>query len=133
MFQKTEGLPVTGVTDFATWKAIRNAFAAAEVEMRPAAPLVPEMGPNQVLTEGSDNLHVLLIQAMLHILGEIYGNLEHCGLSGVWDENTVEAVKCLQKTCGMQQTGIFTKALWQQMAGLYQQAVGDGDRKTHCR
>lgn len=131
-FQKAEGLPVTGITDFATWKAIRKAFAEAQVEMSPAAPLEPVLEPNQVITEGSDNLHVLLIQAMLHILCQVYGNMEDCCLSGTWDEDTVRAIKCLQKTCGMQETGIFTKELWQLMAGLYHQTVGDGDRKTHC-
>ena len=131
-FQKLEGLPATGVTDFATWKAIRQAFAAAQVEMAPSAPLEPGFLPNQVITPDSDNLHVLLIQAMLHILHEIYGNMTDCGMTGIWDGETVQAVKCLQKTCGMQETGIFTKGLWQMLASLYCQAVGDGDRKTHC-
>lgn len=133
VFQKTEGLPVTGITDFATWKAIRKAYASAKVEMSPAAPLEPVLLPNQVMTEGSDNLHVLLVQAMLHILSEIYGNMDSCALSGIWDAETEKAVKCLQKTCGMQETGIFTKELWQMLAGLYHQAVGDGDRGTHCK
>ena len=43
------------------------------------------MGPNQVILEGSDNLHVLLIQAMLHILHEIYGNIGPCELTGRCD------------------------------------------------
>lgn len=131
-FQKLEGLPVTGVTDFATWKAIREAFRGAEVEMSPAAPLEIVLQPNQVITEGSDNLHVLLIQAMLHNIHLVYGNVEDCSLSGTCDERTVSAVKCLQRVCGMPETGIFTKETWQLLTGLYHQAVGDGDRKAHC-
>jgi hypothetical protein len=82
--------------------------------------------------EGSDNLHVLLIQAMLHTLGEIYPNLGGCGLTGVCDGPTVCAVKSLQRCCGMPESGILDKRLWQLLAGLYHQAVGDGDRKNHC-
>lgn len=132
-FQKIHGLPVTGVTDFTTWNAIRKAYSAAKVEMAPAAPLVPVLQPNQVITEGSDNLHVLLIQSMLHILSEVYGNLDDCMLSGVWDAETEKAVKCLQRACGMQETGIFTKELWQLLAEFYHQAVGDGNRKKHSQ
>lgn len=131
-FQRLEGLPPTGVTDYATWREIRRVFENARVEMEPAAPLDIVLQPNQVMTEGSDNLHVLLIQAMLHILHEVYGNMDDCPLSGVFDNDTVCAVKCLQRRCGMQESGILTKALWQRMTGLYFQAVGDGDRPSHC-
>lgn len=131
-FQRLEGLPATGVTDYATWREIRRVFEKARIEMEPAAPLDIVLQPNQVITEGSDNLHVLLIQAMLHILHEVYEDLEDCPMSGTCDEATVRAVKCLQRRCGMQESGIVTKALWQLLTGLYFQAVGDGDRATHC-
>ncbi|MBR7010772.1 MAG: peptidoglycan-binding protein [Oscillospiraceae bacterium] len=130
--QKRAGLPQTGITDFATWQAICAAYRSAAVELEPAAPLDLVMGPNQAIVEGSDNLHVLLIQAMLHTLGEIYPNLGGCGLTGVCDGPTVCAVKSLQRCCGMPESGILDKRLWQLLAGLYHQAVGDGDRKNHC-
>ena len=130
--QKRAGLPQTGITDFATWQAICSAYRAAAVELEPAAPLDLVMGPNQAIVQGSDNLHVLLIQAMLHTLREVYPNLEDCDLTGVCDGPTVRAVKSLQHCCGMPESGILDKRLWQLLAGLYHQAVGDGDRKTHC-
>ena len=130
--QMRAGLPRTGITDFATWQAICAAYQAAAVEVEPAAPLDIIMNPNQVILEGSDNLHVLLIQAMLHILHEVYPNVAACPLSGVCDAATAEAIRSLQCCCGAEPSGILDKRLWQLLAGLYHQAVGDGDRKTHC-
>ena len=130
--QKRAGLPQTGITDFATWQAICAAYRVAAVEVEPAAPLDVVMGPNQAITEGSDNLHVLLVQAMLHTLREIYPNLDDCDLSGICDGQTACAIRSLQRCCGMPESGILDKKLWQLLAGLYHQAVGDGDRKTHC-
>lgn len=126
--QKRAGLPQTGITDYATWKAICTAYQSAAVEVEPAAPLDIVMNPNQAIVAGSDNLHVLLIQAMLHILHQVYPNVEACALSGVCDEGTVCALRSLQHCCGMQPSGILDKRLWQLLTGLYHQAVGDGER-----
>ena len=130
--QKRAGLPQTGITDFATWQAICAAYQAAAVEVEPAAPLDIVMNPNQAIVAGSDNLHVLLIQAMLHILHEVYPNIADCPLSGCCDEATEEALRSLQRCCGAEPSGILDKRLWQLLAGLYHQAVGDGERKSHC-
>jgi peptidoglycan hydrolase-like protein with peptidoglycan-binding domain len=130
--QKRAGLPQTGITDFATWKAVCAAYQTAAVEVEPAAPLDVVMNPNQVILEGSDNLHVLLLQAMLKTLHEVYSNVEGCDLSGTCDAATVCAIRSLQRCCGMPESGILDKRLWQLLTGLYTQAVGDGDRKTHC-
>ena len=130
--QKRAGLPQTGITDFATWQAVCRAYQSAAVEVEPAAPLDIVMNPNQVILEGSNNLHVLLIQAMLQTLHEVYANVEGCALTGACDEQTVCAIRSLQRCCGAPESGILDKRLWQLLAGLYNQAVGDGDRKAHC-
>lgn len=131
-FQRQKGLPATGVADFDTWNAIRDAYAKAQVEVTPAAPLQIVMNPNQVILPGSDNMNVLLVQAMLHNIHLAYGNLPDCSMSGVLDDTTVDAVRQMQKHCGMQPTGILNKQLWQLLTGFYFQAVGDGDRETVC-
>ena len=97
------------------------------------APLELVMEPKAALTPGSDNRNVLLIQAMLHNLHEVYGNLGDCSMSGVMDEATCGAIRSLQKSCGMAQTGILDKALWMRLARLYTQAVGNGARKSDCQ
>ncbi|MBQ1372063.1 MAG: peptidoglycan-binding protein, partial [Oscillospiraceae bacterium] len=130
--QKRAGLPQTGITDFATWQAICAAYQRAAVEVEPAAPLDVIMNPNQAIVEGSDNLHILLVQAMLRTLHEVYPNVECCSLNGVCDSDMVCAIRSLQRSCGMPESGILDKQLWRLLTGLYHQAVGDGDRKTRC-
>ena len=125
--QRKASLPPTGVTDLCTWNAVRDAYYAAQIETAPAAPLQIALSPRQTIGEGSDNLHVLLIQAMLHTVAGAYASMPDCTLSGVCDEKTVCAVRALQKCCGMEQTGCIDKALWRQLVGLYAQVAGTGD------
>ncbi len=131
-FQKRHGLPATGIADFDTWRAIAREYRRARVDVDPAAPLDVVMNTGQVIEKGSSNLHVGLIQAMLHALHEVYGNLPDCPVSGICCSGTVEAVKALQRCCGTEPSGIIDKQVWRMLAGLYTQAVGDGDRETHC-
>ncbi len=127
-FQRREGLPQTGVTDFATWKAVCAAFHNARIRLSPAAPVQIVMQPGQVFLEGSDNRNVLLVQAMLHNLHEVYPNLPDCTMCGVCERTTSAAISALQQLCGAQPSGILDKELWQMLCGLYTQAVGDGER-----
>ena len=69
---------------------------------------------------------------MLQTLHEVYENIDPCALTGACDEQTVCAIKSLQHCGGMPESGILDKRLWQLLTGLYYQATGDGDRKTHC-
>ena len=131
-FQKRHGLHPTGIADYDTWQAIGKAYRTARVEVDPAEPLEIVMNRGEVIQAGSDNLHVGLIQAMLHAIHEVYGNIPDCPLSGICCPKTVEAVKAVQHCCGAVESGIIDKQLWRMLAGLYTQAVGDGDRATHC-
>lgn len=131
-FQRQHGLPGTGVADYATWQAICAAWREATVQVEPAAPLCLRWPMGLVLKQGSDNLHVLLVEAMLHGICQVYGNLEDCDLSGRFDEALCRSVKSLQRICGMPQTGLVDKALWQMLCGLYEQCTGDGERQRVC-
>ena len=132
-FQRMEGLPVTGTTDEATWNAVRCAFESAAVEVGPAAPIQIQMGPNEAMAAGCTLPYVLLVQAMLHSLHGFYGNLDDCPMSGVMDEETMQAVRCLQRSCGMPESGIVNKPTWRMLTALYGQATAGTrgeDRKT---
>lgn len=131
-FQKQHGLPRTGITDYATWEAVCTCYREAKVRVEPAEPLCLHWPMDMVLRQGSDNLHVLLLEAMLRGICQVYGNLPDCDLSGVFDDKLCRAVKGLQAVCGMEQTGLVDKALWQQLCGLYSQCTGDGERAVVC-
>ena len=124
-FQRQNGLPCTGVADYDTWTAIVRAWRCARCELSPAAPLELPMASGYALTEGSRDPSVLLIQAMLHNLHGVYGNLPDCSLSGVCDAETVQAFKTLQHCCGRPESGIMNKELWKMLAALYTQTMTD--------
>lgn len=126
-FQRTHGLPATGVADYDTWRAVCAAYRAARVEVYPAEPLDVVMPPHKPFLPGCDNLNLLLVQCMLHNISKVYTELPDCALTGVCDGDTQRAVCALQRVCGMQETGIVDKALWQLLCGLYTQAVGNGE------
>lgn len=129
-FQHNRHLPPTGITDLRTWNAVRDAFETAQIEAMPAAPLEIDLSPLQRIEEGSQNLHVTLIQSMLHTVAQMYGNVPDCEVCGVYDEKTVNAVRAVQQACGMEQNGCIDKAFWRQLVGLYAQAVGTGEANT---
>ena len=131
-FQRLHGLPQTGVADYATWEAVCACYREARIRVEPAEPLRLQWPMDLVLSRGSNNLHVLLLEAMIHGICQVYSNLPDCDLNGVFDDQLCSAVKGLQALCGMEQTGLVDKALWQQLCGLYCQCTGDGERTALC-
>ena len=126
-FQKKQGLPQTGITDYGTWTAICAAYRNAEIELSPAEPLQISLSPKGRLSEGCEGPNVLLLQTLLHTAALQYANLSDCSLCGQYDKETVCAVKSLQAACQMPETGCLDKALWQLLTGLFQQSCGSED------
>lgn len=81
-FQKTANLPPTGDVDQATWEKLVVVFDQANVEQQRAQPLMPILNAGQVLKSGTDNLHTCLVQAILHVLSQVYGQSAGGGHDG---------------------------------------------------
>ena len=71
-FQRQHGIETTGITDFDTWQAIRDAYTDAIIEVDAAAPLEIILDRQQVFLPGSKNRHIFLVQAMLMALAIEY-------------------------------------------------------------
>lgn len=54
-FQRKHGLPVTGVTDHATWEAVVGEYTPALVRIDAAHPVDIIMNPGQVIRRGESN------------------------------------------------------------------------------
>ena len=74
-FQRKMGLPVTGVTDEATWLAIVEAYEPALVIVGPAEPIEIIMDPGQVFILGEESPYILLAQSMLIFLAGDFGSI----------------------------------------------------------
>ena len=127
-FQKQEGLPVTGEADSVTWRQLRDAFDSESPLVLPAEPLEIIWNPHDLIRPGERSLHLYLIQAMLKALGQIYMGAPLPEVSGVHDEQSVAAIKWLQKKCALPETGSISQNEWLHLTKLYRLSVGDGKK-----
>ena len=125
-FQRTHALPVTGAADLDTWNAVRAAYRALAPLVLPLPPLELRWEPLQIISPGSSNAHLYLIQAMLHVLGDSYANLPPVEVTGTHDEKSVAAVRKLHQLAGMPDNSVIDQRTWQILSCLYRMTVGRG-------
>lgn len=122
-FQRRSGLPVTGVTDQATWDAIVPAYQEALVEVGEAQPLAIILNPGQVIRKGEKNPHVYLVQSMLTVLSTAYGSIPLPGFSGILDIPTSDSLAAFQVLSLLPATGELDKHTWRHLALQYPMAA----------
>lgn len=132
-FQREHGLPVTGVTDQATWETIVQAYRPALTRIDRAQPLQLILNPNQVLRSGQRHPYLYLIQTMLLALTEAYGSVPQPQLTGILDLPTGEAVAAFQYLSDLPQTGEVDKITWKHLALQYPLAVNrmESQKRIH--
>ncbi len=119
VFQRIHGLPVTGVTNQATWEAIVAVFEPALVEQAEAQPLDIILNPRQIIREGERNPHLYLAQGMLTVLSDAYRSVGRPALSGILDSATADSLCTFQSLCGLPMTGRLDKHTWKYLALHY--------------
>lgn len=124
--QKLHGLPETGAADLDTWNAVRKTYRELAPLVQPAEPLTLRWEPLQVISPGSRNTHLFLIQGMLRGLGERYANFPPVEVTGVHDEKSVAAVRWLQKLANLPDDGVIDQKTWKALACLYRMTAGAG-------
>ncbi len=117
-FQRIQGIPVTGITDEATWDAVVQVYEPALIRIDAAEPLEIILEPNQVIRRGEQNLNLYVIQAVLKVLSETYGTPPP-SQSGILDTATSNAISTFQEMNGLEQTGQLDKITWKQLALHY--------------
>lgn len=122
-FQQERGIPVTGVADQRTWERIVAEYHPALTRVGPAEPVRIILNPGASLGRGSNSHYVLMIQAMLHTLSQVYQSISPPALTGIYDEATVDAVSLFQNLSGLPQTGELDKLTWKHLALHYPMAV----------
>lgn len=125
-FQRENGLPTTGEVDLASWNAIHAAYIRAAEEQGRAAPLQIILQPGQTLEPGSENVHLLLIQAMLLALRRYYPELPALRSTGILDAQTQAALIWFQALAGLPTSGAVDHRTWRHLAQQYRLTVGDG-------
>lgn len=119
VFQQHHGLPVTGVTDHATWQTILAAFEPALSAQQEAQTIGIVLNPNQVIRKGERSPYVHLTQAMLHTLYDVYQSVSQPSHTGILDDSTCDSLASFQQLCGLPMTGNLDKHTWKHLALQY--------------
>jgi len=116
-FQSVFNLPVTGVVDQATWYMIRNIYVAVTrlAELTAQGITLSQLTGITIETylEGDIRPRVDLIQYALNVLSAYYPTIEGVAITGVFDEQTRQAVIEFQKTVNLEPTGVVDSATFE--------------------
>lgn len=124
LFQRSHGLPVTGITDQTTWEAVVAVYDPALVRRAEAAPIYAILNPGQVIRRGERHPVVYLAQGMLAVLGEAYLSIPAPSHNGLLDEATADALQSFQGLSGLPMTGHLDKHTWKHLTLQYPLAAG---------
>ena len=115
-FQRSVGLPVTGITDQETWDQIVVRYELALIQQEEAEPLRIILDPGQVIRRGESNPNLYVAQAILLVLSQQYAGITPPGMSGVLDIATAEALSSFQEMNLLPATGELDKHTWKHLA-----------------
>ncbi len=123
-FQRLFILPITGVTDKATWYRISQIYASvkrlAEITSEgQRAAYNQQLYPGEPLTTGSRGSEVQEIQFYLQRISRFNPIVESPTLDGIYGAGTARAVRSFQNAYGLGQTGVVDEAVWNRIVEIY--------------
>lgn len=116
VFQRSHGLPVTGIADQTTWDTVVAVYEPAVVHVAEAQPVEIILNPNQVLRYGERSPYLFVAQAMLFVMSEVYSSIGQPSQNGILDDPTSDAISSFQALSGLPMTGELDKITWKELA-----------------
>ncbi|MBQ8769000.1 MAG: peptidoglycan-binding protein [Oscillospiraceae bacterium] len=126
-FQRSVGLPATGIADQDTWDAIVARYEPALVEQGEAEPLRIILDPGQVIRRGERNPNLYIVQAILIVLSEQYAGILPPSMNGILDIATADSLASFQQMNLIPATGELDKHTWKQLALHYPLAANSAN------
>lgn len=120
-FQRSRGLPPTGRADQITWELLFEAYRAALVSalFPSSVDLFPVHPRGYALTVGDRGLAVNALQYALQELQHTYGTEFPTPITGIYTEETRDAVVAFQRWNGLPGTGITDLLTWNRIMDQY--------------
>lgn len=118
-FQRSRGLPVTGITNQETWDAIVAAYEPALILVGEAEPIAVIFEPNEVIVAGQRHPNLYLAQGILTVLSQVYGSISPPSLNGTLDMPTGQSLSSFQRLNDLPETGELDRITWQRLALQY--------------
>ncbi|MBQ8510052.1 MAG: peptidoglycan-binding protein [Clostridia bacterium] len=123
-FQRTYGLPETGVVDERTWNDLYNVYrgiVTSQPDIYTASPAVPF--PGYILTLGMQGNDVRLLQTYLLKVSETHPEIPPIEVDGVFGTATRNAVSAFQQMVGLPVNGQVNVLTWNLLASLYNDLI----------
>ena len=119
-FQRTYGIPETGIIDENTYARMFDVYNAIILSL-PDSQLDPPYRPYPgfLITLGFDGSYVNSLQTYLNAISTVFTDVPRAGDSGVFDEQTRNAVLAVQEITGLPVTGVVDLNTWTEIGDLY--------------
>lgn len=121
IFQQINGLPVTGNIDLDTWNTLRNEYDIIQEEKREPFPVHIYPSRNFVIKPGYVGYAVYVIQIMLNVISGVFKNIQPLSISGIYDQDTSNAVSEFQRVTTGKVTGNVDKETWDNMTKVHKE------------
>lgn len=119
-FQSDAGLPVTGVVDEQTWRALSDTYRsllASLPEDYYSSATVPY--PGSALRVGSTGPYVRTLQTYLNRISDVYTDIPKLTVDGQFGNATRNAVIAYQRLFGIEPTGVVRSYAWDSISETY--------------
>ena len=126
-FQRGEALPVTGRVDQSTWERLFARYTK-EMEARRAPARIahfPRVPSDYRVKTGEEQFLVRVIQHALQEIATDFTFPAAVPQSGLYDEDTANAVRVLQRMSGLPEDGEVDRATWEELARYYNHLYAD--------
>ena len=123
-YQRKKGLAVTGVADRETWEAIYADYLMSLEQQALPTPFspFPSTPPDYSLGEGDAGFAVSAVQYLLDAISVFYP-IEAVKITGLYDEQTRDAISEMQARYLLPVTGRTDKLTWNALVRLYESAA----------
>ncbi len=117
-FQRIYGLPVTGIVDLITWNKLVGEYNKYERISRPPNKLDCFPHHNCEINLDDECDIVYIIQILLNNFSKKYKNYKAVEITGKYNNETLEAVKCFQRANLLPGTGVMDKTTWDALSTI---------------
>ena len=117
-FQKIYGLEPNGEVDSKTWQKIRDVNVQLnKIYAEPEKFSV--FGKRTVIAKGDERSELYVLQAMLYAIFLEFPNSPDIQITGIYDDDSVNAVIFVQEITGLEPTGIIDTPTYNNITYLY--------------
>ena len=120
-FQRTYGLPETGVVDRVTWDRIENIYFEfiSQIDFEFSSGRILPF-PGRILREGIEGSDVRVLQEYLNLISESYPEIPRVNVDGVFGQQTAEQVRQFKRIFNIPGTPERVNApTWNAIANIY--------------